>query len=143
MDSMSDERFPPVLVVDDTADERYLFAEVLRRQGAMVTSADSVDAALEAVERERPAVIVSDIAMPVLDGYEFMRRLRSHPDANIARIPAIAVTAHARAEDRRLALSRGFQRYISKPVDPAKLIEAVASVLNSSSDMANSTGDAP
>lgn len=132
----------PVLVVDDTADERDLFAEVLRRQGAVVASAGSVDAALEAVERDRPAIIVSDIAMPVRDGYEFMRRLRSHPDPDIARIPAIAVTAHARAEDRRLALSSGFQRYISKPVDPAKLIEAVASVLNSI-DAVNSTDDPP
>lgn len=132
----------PVLVVDDTADERDLFAEVLRRQGAVVASAGSVDAALEAVERDRPAIIVSDIAMPVRDGYEFMRRLRSHPDPDIARIPAIAVTAHARAEDRRLALSSGFQRYISKPVDPARLIEAVASVLNSI-DAVNSTDDPP
>jgi CheY-like chemotaxis protein len=131
-----------VLVVDDTADERDLFAEVLRRQGAVVASADSVDAALEAVERDRPAIIVSDIAMPVRDGYEFIRRLRSHPDTDIARIPAIAVTAHARAEDRRRALSSGFQRYIAKPVDPARLIEAVASALNSI-DVVNSTDDTP
>ena len=88
-----------MLVVDDTPDERDLFAEMLGRQGAVVTVAANVDAALEAVERTRPEIVVSDIAMPVQDGYELLRRLRSHANPSIARTPAVAVTAHARGED--------------------------------------------
>jgi len=118
-----------ILVVDDREDERQLFAEILEQHGGVVAVADGVTSALQELERFRPAAVVSDIAMPVQDGYELVRRIRAHADQTLASTPAIAVTAQARAEDRRRALSAGFQGYISKPVDPAELIDAVAAVL--------------
>ncbi len=126
MDGLRDAR---ILVVDDREDERQLFAEILEQHGGVVAVADGVTSALQELERFRPAAVVSDIAMPVQDGYELVRRIRAHADQTLASTPAIAVTAQARAEDRRRALSAGFQGYISKPVDPAELIDAVAAVL--------------
>jgi CheY-like chemotaxis protein len=99
-----------------------------------VEVADSVNSAVHILERFRPAVIVSDMAMPEQDGYELVRRVRAHADASIANTPAIAVTAHARAEDRKRALSAGFQRYVSKPVDPAELVDTVVAVFLHSRD---------
>jgi CheY-like chemotaxis protein len=118
-----------VLIVDDRADERDLFAVILGQWGAIVEVADSVHAAVSVLERFRPAVIVSDIAMPGEDGYELVRRVRAHADSRIANTPAVAVTAHARVEDRRRALSTGFQRYVSKPLNPAELVDAVAALV--------------
>jgi CheY-like chemotaxis protein len=106
-----------------------LFAEILGQHRAVVAVADGVVSALKEMERFRPTVIVSDIAMPGQDGYELIRRLRAHEDPDIASTPAVAVTAHARAADRRRALSAGFLQYISKPVNPAQLVETVAAVL--------------
>jgi PAS domain S-box-containing protein len=117
-----------ILVVDDAPDERELFTEVLTRVGATVESAESAAAALTRAPQFRPDVIVSDIAMPVEDGYVFMRQLRDHADAAVALTPAVAVTAHARAEDRHNALAAGFQRYIAKPVSPADLVRTVGSL---------------
>ena len=70
-------------------------------------------------------MIVSDIAMPDEDGYVFLRKLRAHRDPQIAATPAVAVTAHARAEDRQNACAAGFQRYVSKPVMPKDLVHTV------------------
>jgi PAS domain S-box-containing protein len=122
-----------VLVVDDAADERELFGEVLGRAGAVVETADGAAAALARVDAFRPDIIVSDIAMPDEDGYVFMRRLRAHSDPAIAATPAVAVTAHARAEDRRNSLNAGFQRYIAKPVTPLDLVRTVGSLRRASS----------
>jgi signal transduction histidine kinase/ActR/RegA family two-component response regulator len=118
-----------VLVVDDTADELDLFTEILGRHGAVVAVANSVTSAVSELERFRPAVIVSDVAMPDQDGYELLRCVRAHADPSLANTPAVAVTAQARAEDRTRAISAGFQRYVSKPVDPDELVDAVAAVL--------------
>lgn len=118
-----------VLVIDDREDERMLFAEILRQHGFVVAVADAVASALRELEQFQPAVVVSDIAMPDQDGYELLRRIRAHADPVLASIPAVAVTAQARAEDRRRALSAGFQGYVSKPVDPVALLAAVAAVL--------------
>jgi protein-histidine pros-kinase len=118
-----------VLVVDDAPDERELFAEVLSRAGAVVETAESAASALSAIERSRPDVIVSDIAMSGEDGYVLMRRVRAHADPGIATTPAVAVTAHARAEDRQNAFAVGFQRYVSKPVLPQALIRTVGGLL--------------
>jgi CheY-like chemotaxis protein len=117
-----------VLVVNDRDDERTLFAEMLGRHGVVVAVADGVPAALRELEQFRPTVIVSDIAMPGQDGCEFVRRLRKHADPALARIPAVAVTAQARAEDRKRALSAGFDDYVSKPVRAAELVAVVADV---------------
>lgn len=79
------------------------------------------------LEKQAPDVLVSDVGMPNLDGYELIRRVRSLP-APTQRVPALALTAYARAEDRRRALAEGFQMHLSKPVDPSELAMAVASL---------------
>jgi PAS domain S-box-containing protein len=118
-----------VLVVDDAPDERELFCEILSRAGAVVETAESTASALRAVDRMRPDVIVSDIAMPDEDGYILIRKLRAHGDPRIAATPAVAVTAHARTEDRQNAIAAGFQRYVSKPVQPKHLVRTVGALL--------------
>jgi PAS domain S-box-containing protein len=117
------------LVVDDRADERELLSAVLGTAGADVRATASVDEALAVVRELQPHVLVSDLAMPGRDGYPLLRELRSL-DHGAGRIPAIAVTAHARAEDRDRALAAGFQWYVAKPIDPDRLIAAVALVVD-------------
>jgi CheY-like chemotaxis protein len=95
---------------------------------ADVVTAISADEALALMERERPDVLVSDIGMPGVDGYEFLRRVRSMSHATAGRIPAIALTAFARSEDRTRALRAGFLVHVSKPVEPSELVATVASV---------------
>ena len=124
-DAVGDLRGVRVLVVDDAPDERELFFEILTRAGAAVDTADSAASALAQIAQMRPDVIVSDIAMPDEDGYVFLRKLRAHPDPQVAATPAVAVTAHARAEDRQNAFAAGFQRYVSKPVMPKDLVHTV------------------
>ena len=114
-----------VLVVDDSPDSRALMATLLKAQGATVESAESPRAALALLETLLPDVIVSDIAMPGEDGYMFVTALRALDDYERSRIPALAVTAYARDEDRQKALRTGFQNHVSKPIDPKKFIEAV------------------
>jgi signal transduction histidine kinase/ActR/RegA family two-component response regulator len=114
-----------VLVVDDEADARDLIGVILRRRGAEVTAAASVAEALEAVERSRPDVLVSDISMPESDGYELIRELRQRASGSGA-VPAVALTAYARSQDRERALASGFQLHLAKPVEPDDLILAVA-----------------
>lgn len=113
-----------VLVVDDRLDERDLFYAILSSRGATVEVADSAQAALAKLQEWHPSVLVTDIAMPGEDGYMLLRRVRALKTA-VGRIPAIAVTAHARTEDRTLALRAGFQEYVPKPVESARLIRAV------------------
>jgi CheY-like chemotaxis protein len=81
---------------------------------------------LDILRHESPDIIVSDIGMPDQDGYELMRQIRSLPAEQGGRTPAIALTAFARPEDRRQALSVGYQKHLAKPVDPMELLEAVA-----------------
>jgi signal transduction histidine kinase/ActR/RegA family two-component response regulator len=116
-----------VLVVDDEPDSRELLRRLLEQRHAAVQTGESVAAALSALERQPFDVVVSDIGMPEQDGYELVRQLRSLPGVT-ATTPAIALTAFARAEDRRRALRAGFQMHIAKPVDPAELLAAVATV---------------
>jgi PAS domain S-box-containing protein len=113
-----------VLVVDDEADARELAKRVLEERGAQVILAASADAAFRAIQSEQPTVILSDIGMPECDGYAMMRRFRS---AGIT-LPAAAITAFARSEDRTHALHAGYQTHLSKPVEPTELIAAVASL---------------
>jgi PAS domain S-box-containing protein len=114
-----------VLVVDDQADERELLYTILTGRGAEVETAESADAALAIIERSAPTVLVTDLAMPEQDGYALLRRVRALPDPHRG-LPAIAVTAHARAEDRSRALSAGFRVYLSKPVEHARFVRAVS-----------------
>lgn len=118
------------LVVDDELDARDLIARILRQCGARVTVAASVREAMALIAAQTPDVLLSDIGMPGEDGYALIRQLRSLPQAHGGRIPAIALTAFARNEDRQRALDEGFQMHIAKPVEPAELTAAVAELIS-------------
>jgi CheY-like chemotaxis protein len=93
-----------------------------------VTTATSAAQALDALKRDRPDVLVSDIGMPDHDGYELIRWVRALPPAEGGRTPAVALTAFARSEDRRRALVAGYHSHVTKPVDPAELVAIIASL---------------
>jgi signal transduction histidine kinase len=114
-----------LLVVDDDGDTRTILGRVLAECGAMVDLASSATEALQHLEREVYQVIVSDIGMPDMDGYELMRQLRARGD----KTPAIAVTAFARAEDRIRSLQAGYNMHVSKPLEPRELVAVVASLV--------------
>src|SRR6185312_8038499 len=97
-------------------------------QGAAVTAFDSAPSALEALKGSRPTVIVSDVGMPGMDGYQMIRALRAS-EGRETRIPALALTAFARAEDRKRALVAGFQAHLAKPFDVAELVLLVADLV--------------
>lgn len=117
-----------VLVVDDEPDARDLLRRLLERRQATVFTAGSAIDGLQLLEQERPDVLVSDIGMPMVDGYEFMTQVRSLGADRGGDLPAIALTAFARAEDRARALRAGYTVHLPKPVEPANLIAIVASV---------------
>ncbi|QSJ14994.1 response regulator [Nostoc sp. UHCC 0702] len=118
-----------VLVVDDEIDSRNFLAFMFEEYGAVATAVGSVDAALAALEQLKPDVLISDIGMAEQDGYTLIAKLRSLEPEKGGHIPAIALTAYSREEDRLQALSAGFQQHLSKPIDPSKLIAVVAHVL--------------
>jgi len=118
-----------VLVVDDEADARELVATVLLTAGADVVVAKSALDALDIVQRGGAMVMISDIGMPVIDGYELMRRIRALPGAR-NRLPAAALTAYSREQDRRLAMEAGFQAHVSKPIEPAELVRVVLNLVD-------------
>jgi CheY-like chemotaxis protein/two-component sensor histidine kinase len=120
-----------VLVVDDERDARELVERILADAGASVTTAASAPQALSRVNVDRPNVVLSDISMPEEDGYQLIRKLRAMPEQHGGKTPAMALTAFARPEDRAKALEAGFQRHLSKPVDAAELIAAVADLASS------------
>lgn len=115
-----------VLIVDDEPDARDLLATVLRGGGAQVTTATSAEDAMRELSRDLPSVLLSDVGMPGVDGYELLRRVRSSLGPGGSTLPAIALTAYAREEDRRLALAAGFNHHLAKPVDPADVLRMVA-----------------
>jgi PAS domain S-box-containing protein len=117
-----------VLVVDDEEDARQLVRAVLEDCGCRVTLAKSVDEAMAIFESRPPDVLVSDIAMPERDGYELIRKVRAFPREGGGDVPAAALTAYARAEDRRALLNAGFSMHVPKPMDPAELVAVVASL---------------
>ena len=119
-----------ILVVDDDQDTRDLLEWVLRRVGADVVAAPSAQAAMEALERDRPHILVSDIAMPEEDGLSLMRRIRALPADRGGRIPAVALTAHSMVQDRLQSLRAGFQSHVPKPVVPEELVEVVTSIVH-------------
>jgi signal transduction histidine kinase/ActR/RegA family two-component response regulator len=117
-----------ILVVDDEADARILAQRVLEERGAEVVAVGSTAEALLAVNGDRQlSVVVSDIGMPERDGYDLIREMRAIP-GNAGRVPAIALTALARDEDRKRTLLAGYQVHISKPVDPAELVTVIATL---------------
>ena len=117
-----------VLVVDDEVDTRELISEVLKECGSEVVLSRSAAEALEALEQHKPDILISDLGMPDEDGYSLISKIRSLPPERGGQIPAAALTAYARAEDRMRVLRSGFQFHLPKPVDSAELVTVVASL---------------
>jgi CheY-like chemotaxis protein len=117
-----------IYVIDDEPDARELLRRVLEERGAVVTTFDNIDNATDALKSTKPHVLISDIGMPHKDGYQFMRALRAS-ETGSERIPALALTAFARAEDRKRSLLAGYQAHLSKPFDLAELVLVVAGLV--------------
>jgi NO-binding membrane sensor protein with MHYT domain/CheY-like chemotaxis protein/nitrogen-specific signal transduction histidine kinase len=115
-----------VLLVDDADDTLEVLQQILQHSGARIMAATSAGTALALLERERPDVIVSDIGMPDVDGFELMRRIRRRSASAGGAIPAIALTAFTRQDDRAKALQAGFNDYLAKPVEPSLLVTHIA-----------------
>ena len=115
-----------VLLVDDHADTAETLALALRGAGADVEMATMARDALEAMKSFRPHVLVSDLAMPVVDGYALIEKVRSLPQGQGSKVPALAVTAHAYPPLLERSLRMGFNAWLAKPVEPDALIDAVA-----------------
>jgi PAS domain S-box-containing protein len=118
------------LVVDDEADARLLIARLIEERGGQVVTASSAEEALGALSAQPIDILISDIGMPVMDGYELVRKVRALDDPRARSVMAIALTAYARAEDRQRALLAGYQMHLAKPAEPRELIAGVASLLN-------------
>jgi PAS domain S-box-containing protein len=123
-----------VLVVDDEHDTREVLSVMLTRYGAEIRTAGSAAEALEVFGQWLPDVLVSDIGMPGEDGYALIKKIRALPPENGADVPAIALTAFASAQDKKIALAAGFQRHLAKPVEPVALAKNVALILGRSDD---------
>ncbi|MCG3117393.1 MAG: ATP-binding protein [Candidatus Manganitrophus sp. SA1] len=133
----SEEEFPTmlegikVLVVDDEADARDLVTLVLKQRKAEVTAVGSAEEARRALDSLKPDVLVSDIAMPEVDGYALIGRLRQEESEGRRHIPAVALSAYGGFEDRQQALMAGFDTYLVKPVDPERLAKALSALTRS------------
>ena len=121
-----------VLAVDDDADALALVQLVLESAGAIVTAIASAPSALERIERVRPDAMVVDLAMPEMDGYELIARVRQSRNPALCDIPAAALTAFARSEDRTRALESGFEMHLAKPIEPEELVASVATLVRRS-----------
>jgi signal transduction histidine kinase/CheY-like chemotaxis protein len=117
-----------LLLVEDNLDTLDLLKFIFEESGAEVIATTSVDEALEALESFKTDALISDIAMPDRDGYDLIREIRSREPERGGKIPAVAVTAYTRSEDRMRVLSAGFQMHIAKPIVPDELIAVVASL---------------
>ncbi len=117
-----------VLVVDDEVDARDMVQTLLEQCGARVRAAGSAAEGFRLFVEQRPDVLVSDIGMPEEDGYALIARLRALPPADGRNVPAVALTAYARTQDRTRALLAGFSNHVAKPVEPAELLAVVASL---------------
>jgi PAS domain S-box-containing protein len=122
-----------ILVVDDEADTRELLKAGLENCGAQVFVAGSAAEAFDALDSQIPDVVISDIGMPYVDGYDLIRKLRTMPDDKGGSVPAIALTAYARVEDRLRALRSGYQMHVPKPVELAELVAVTDSLVKRSS----------
>ena len=117
-----------VLAVDDDGDALTLVAEVLEAAGARVSTSATAEDAIRIIEAELPQVLVADLGMPRVDGFQLIERIRGHRSPLVRHVPAAALTAYARSEDRVRALRAGFQIHLAKPIDPAELITAVGAL---------------
>jgi CheY-like chemotaxis protein/anti-sigma regulatory factor (Ser/Thr protein kinase) len=118
------------LVVDDEADARYLIQRLIEERGGRAVTAPDAETALKVLKSQPLDILVSDIGMPGVDGYQLIQQIRSLEAPHLRNIPAIALTAYARAEDRQRALLAGYQMHLAKPVDPTELIAGMATLLN-------------
>ncbi len=119
-----------ILVVDDEADTCELLRSLLSSCGAEVTAARSANEAFRLFQLMRPDVLVSDIGMPYEDGYELMRKVRALPEVKGGKVPAVALTAYARPEDRLKALRAGYQMHVTKPLNLDELVSIVVGLAN-------------
>ena len=119
-----------VLLVDDDAGTREMISAAFNERRARVTAVASAQEALSEIKRARPDVLVSDIAMPMQDGYQLIEEIRALELGHAKTLPAVAITAYAREEDRRRALAAGYQSYLPKPIEPAELIALVAELMS-------------
>jgi CheY-like chemotaxis protein len=117
-----------VMAIDDDEDALHLLRVVLETAGADVTILGSPLAALQRIAEVKPHVLVVDLGMPEIDGFEVIRRVRASVDPAIRNVPAAALTAFARSEDRTKALQSGFQMHLAKPVDPGELVASIATL---------------
>jgi CheY-like chemotaxis protein len=117
-----------VLVVDDEADSRELVTAILTRSGGEVKCSESAAEALRAFKDWNPDVLVSDIGMPLEDGYVLIKKVRQLKSKRARQIPAIALTAYATEEDRSQALSAGFQVHVAKPIEAQVLVKSIAAL---------------
>ena len=117
-----------IVIVDDDGDARDLLATVLLQRSAQVFAADRAAEAFELLERERPDVLISDIAMPEEDGYMLIARVRALPADRGGRTPAIAVTAYAGRADRKRALEAGFDAHFAKPIEIDNLVDTLVDI---------------
>jgi CheY-like chemotaxis protein len=125
------------LVVDDDRDNRELIKRILTDCGATVHIAASAREAFARFKEATPKLLISDLGMPEVDGFELLDWVRNLPREQGGQVPAIALTAFARSEDRLRALEAGFSAHISKPVEPSELIATVASVVGPSAPLVN------
>jgi CheY-like chemotaxis protein len=116
-----------ILLVEDTDDTRELLTFVLEQCAAVVTAVASALDALDAFQRDRPQIVVTDLAMPGHDGYWLLRQVRAHAPATD--VPAVALTAFTERYSREQALAAGFDAFLPKPIEPDVLVSALRSVL--------------
>jgi CheY-like chemotaxis protein len=119
-----------ILVVDDEPDGRDLIARILQEHGAKPQPAESGAHALRLLSEQRFDLLLSDIGMAAMDGFELIRRVRALDEKRESPLPAIAITAYARSEDRQRSLLAGFHMHLAKPIDPRELVASVAGLLH-------------
>lgn len=118
---------PLVLLVEDNADNRVIYSTILRHVGHAVAEASTGDEGVRLARELKPALILMDVAMPGISGWEATRLIKADPET--AHIPVVALTAHAMAEDRRTAEEVGCDGYLAKPIEPRRVVEEVARLL--------------
>ncbi|AVH70584.1 PAS domain S-box protein [Nostoc sp. 'Lobaria pulmonaria (5183) cyanobiont'] len=118
-----------ILLVDDQADVREFFSFALEQYGATVTAVESADEALQTLVQSKPDILLSDIGMPLMDGYMLLGEVRKLPPEQGGQIPAIALTAYAGELNYNQAMAAGFQKHLPKPVDPVDLAAAIVSLI--------------
>ena len=117
-----------VVVVEDHDETRETLENILKLAGARVRSAPSAQVGLRLVKQHRPDVLLADLEMPEVNGWEMLRRLRALPPEHGGQTPAVALTAHNSAADRKRSLQAGFLLHLSKPFDPSELVDLLAAL---------------